>query len=101
MSDSLYVALYTSTSHSLAHGTIQARKPDTTVIAVVRNAKTSTHLAAAIAGLDNVHVVEGDVVDYRSLEVCAPDQRHRYLSDLNYRPPQKLPRRSRAARSTV
>ena len=48
---------------------MQAARQDTTVFAVVRNASASTHLAKAIAGLKNVHVVEGDIVDYTSIEV--------------------------------
>ncbi len=47
----------------------QAGRPDTVVFAIVRNAKGSTHLAAAVANLKNVHVVEADIVDHASLEV--------------------------------
>ena len=36
----------------------------------MRNARTSTHLASALEKLQNVHVLEADVTDYRSLEVC-------------------------------
>ena len=48
---------------------LQAVKPGSTVFAVVRNAATSTHLQTAIKGLANVHVLEADVIDYKSLEV--------------------------------
>ena len=48
---------------------MQAKRPGAIVFAVVRNARTSTHLTAAIDGLKNVHVVEADVVDHHSLEV--------------------------------
>lgn len=47
----------------------QAGRPDTVVFAIVRNAKGSTHLAAAVAHLKNVHVVEAEIVDHASLEV--------------------------------
>ena len=47
----------------------QATRSDATVIAVVRNAQSATHLSAAISGLKNVHVVEADVADHASLEV--------------------------------
>ncbi|KAI0742358.1 hypothetical protein C8Q80DRAFT_1187780 [Daedaleopsis nitida] len=48
-----------------------AARPGTIVIAVVRNASTSVDLNAAISGLKHVHVVEGDVADYRTLEAAA------------------------------
>ncbi|KAI0694707.1 NAD-P-binding protein [Earliella scabrosa] len=48
-----------------------AGRPDTTVFAVVRSARASTHLAAAAAGLKNVHIVEADVTDYASLQAAA------------------------------
>lgn len=41
-----------------------------TVFAVVRNARTSTHLTSVAEGSKSVHIVEADVVDYKSLEVC-------------------------------
>ncbi|EIW57033.1 NAD-P-binding protein [Trametes versicolor FP-101664 SS1] len=50
-----------------------AGRPDTVVFAIVRNAKGSTHLAAAIANLKNVHVVEADIVDHASLERAAEE----------------------------
>ncbi|PIL30285.1 hypothetical protein GSI_07465 [Ganoderma sinense ZZ0214-1] len=48
-----------------------ASRSDTVVFAVVRNPAGSTHLNAAAAGLKNVHIVPGDVVDYDSLERAA------------------------------
>ncbi|RPD72782.1 NAD-P-binding protein [Lentinus tigrinus ALCF2SS1-7] len=48
-----------------------AARPDSTVFAVVRNAQKSIHLQAAIKGLKNVHVLEADVTDYKSLEEAA------------------------------
>ncbi|TBU24022.1 NAD(P)-binding protein [Dichomitus squalens] len=48
-----------------------AKRPDAVVIALVRNPAKSTHLNSAIAGLKNVHVVAGDVTDYRTLELAA------------------------------
>ncbi|KAH9846549.1 NAD-P-binding protein [Lenzites betulinus] len=50
-----------------------AARPDSIVFAVVRNKQTSIHLAGAIADLKNVHVVEADVVDYKSLERAAKE----------------------------
>ncbi|RPD58560.1 NAD-P-binding protein [Lentinus tigrinus ALCF2SS1-7] len=48
-----------------------ARRQNTTVFAIVRNATRSTHLSVAISGLKNVHVFEGDVTDHPSLERVA------------------------------
>ncbi|KAI0780008.1 NAD-P-binding protein [Fomes fomentarius] len=48
-----------------------AAKPGSTVFAIVRDAKASTYLVDVISGLKNVHIVEGDVVDYSSLERAA------------------------------
>ena len=48
----------------------QAARPDSLVFAVVRNGATSTHLNTGIKDFTNVHVVDGDVTDYPSLEVC-------------------------------
>ncbi|KAI8975857.1 NAD-P-binding protein [Trametes punicea] len=50
-----------------------SRRNDTTVFAVVRNKQKSVHLASAVAGLNNVHVIEGDVVDYSSMERAAKE----------------------------
>ncbi|KAI0820521.1 NAD-P-binding protein [Trametes gibbosa] len=50
-----------------------AARPDVIVFAVIRNKKSSTHLAAAVENLKNVHVVEADVVDYKSLERAAKE----------------------------
>ncbi|KAI8993815.1 NAD-P-binding protein [Trametes punicea] len=50
-----------------------SRRKDTTVFAVVRNKQKSVHLASAVAGLNNVHVIEGDVVDYSSMERAAKE----------------------------
>lgn len=50
-------------------GILQAARADATVFAVVRNKQRSTHLQAAIENLNNVHVVEGDIVDYKSMQV--------------------------------
>lgn len=47
----------------------QAARPNTIVFAVVRNAAKSNHLQAAIKDLKNVHVLEADVTDYKTLEV--------------------------------
>ena len=47
----------------------QAARPDSTVFAIVRNAKSSTHLISAVSALKNVHILEADIVDYTSLEV--------------------------------
>ena len=47
----------------------QAARQNTTVFAIVRNAARSTHLTAPVSDLKNVHVFEGDVTDYPSLEV--------------------------------
>ena len=58
------------TSDSEELKSFQAARPDTTIFAVVRNAKTSTYLASAVATLENVHVVEADVADYSFLEAC-------------------------------
>ncbi|TBU28708.1 NAD(P)-binding protein [Dichomitus squalens] len=48
-----------------------AKRADAVVIALVRNPTKSTHLTSAIAGLKNVHVVAGDVTDYRTLELAS------------------------------
>ncbi|PIL30240.1 hypothetical protein GSI_07418 [Ganoderma sinense ZZ0214-1] len=45
-----------------------ASRSDTVVFAVVRNPERSTHLNTSAAGLKNVHIIPGDVVDYNSLE---------------------------------
>lgn len=55
---------------STDHGLHQASRQHTIVLAIVRNVQSATHLTTAVAGLKNVHVLEGDVTDYRSLEVC-------------------------------
>ena len=60
---------YVYIAHALVDIRIQAARPDSIVFAVVRNAANSKHLQAAIQGLKNVHVLEADVADYRSLEV--------------------------------
>ena len=39
------------------------------MFAIVRDASKAAHLAAATQGLDNVHVLEADVIDFQSLEV--------------------------------
>ncbi|KAI0674048.1 NAD-P-binding protein [Trametes maxima] len=49
------------------------KRTNTTVFAVVRNKQTSTHLAAAIAHANNVHVVEADVTDHKSLARAAQE----------------------------
>ncbi|KAI0753730.1 NAD-P-binding protein [Fomes fomentarius] len=48
-----------------------ANRPNTTVFAVVRNTRTSAHLASAVQYSNNVHVVEADVSDYGSLKHAA------------------------------
>ncbi|KAI0753737.1 NAD-P-binding protein [Fomes fomentarius] len=48
-----------------------AGRPNTTVFAVVRNARTSTHLQSIAMDLKSIHVVEADVADYNSLERAA------------------------------
>ncbi|EJF62199.1 NAD(P)-binding protein [Dichomitus squalens LYAD-421 SS1] len=48
-----------------------AKRADAVVIALVRNPTKSTHLTSAIADLKNVHVVAGDVTDYRTLELAS------------------------------
>ncbi|KAI0642222.1 hypothetical protein C8Q79DRAFT_1027974 [Trametes meyenii] len=48
-----------------------AKKTDTIVFAVVRNKQDSKHLAPVAKKYQNVHVVEGDVADYKSLERAA------------------------------
>ncbi|KAJ8495268.1 hypothetical protein ONZ51_g1818 [Trametes cubensis] len=48
-----------------------AARNDTVVFSVVRNKQRSTHLFAAASGLSNVHVIEGDVVDHKSMERAA------------------------------
>lgn len=50
---------------------LQAGRPDITVIAIVRNPTSSSHLNAAIAGLQNVHVVAADVAYHATFEVRA------------------------------
>ena len=50
---------------------LQAGRPDITVIAIVRNPTSSSHLNAAIAGLQNVHVMAANVADCATLEVRA------------------------------
>ncbi|RPD53657.1 NAD-P-binding protein [Lentinus tigrinus ALCF2SS1-7] len=45
-----------------------AARPDSIVLAVVRNAAKANHLQVAIKGLNNVHVLEADVTDYKTLE---------------------------------
>ncbi len=53
---------------------VQAARTDSVVLAVVRNAAKSTHLQAVIKDLKNVHVLEADVTDYKTLEVTlTPD----------------------------
>ncbi|KAI0742405.1 NAD-P-binding protein [Daedaleopsis nitida] len=51
-----------------------AARPDATVFAVVRNASASIHLNAAVKGLQNVHILEGDVGDYNSLKASRTTQ---------------------------
>ncbi|TFK80787.1 NAD-P-binding protein [Polyporus arcularius HHB13444] len=48
-----------------------AARTDSVVLAVVRNAANSTHLHAVIKDLKNVHVLEADVTDYKTLENAA------------------------------
>ncbi|KAI0351045.1 NAD-P-binding protein [Trametes cingulata] len=48
-----------------------AARKDAVVFAVVRSKQNSTHLAAAVANLDNVHIIEGDVVDPKSISRAA------------------------------
>ncbi|KAI0326871.1 NAD-P-binding protein [Cubamyces sp. BRFM 1775] len=48
-----------------------AARNDTVVFAVVRNKQRSTHLLTAVSGLSNVHVIEGDIVDHKSMERAA------------------------------
>ncbi|KAI9059396.1 NAD-P-binding protein [Trametes sanguinea] len=48
-----------------------AARRDTLVFAVVRNKQKSVHLAAAIQGLTNVHVVEADVTDHKAMTRAA------------------------------
>ncbi|KAI0656631.1 NAD-P-binding protein [Cubamyces menziesii] len=50
-----------------------AGRADTVVFAVVRSKQRSRHLDAAISGLNNVHVVEADVVDFASLQRAAQE----------------------------
>ncbi|EIW54434.1 short chain dehydrogenase, partial [Trametes versicolor FP-101664 SS1] len=50
-----------------------AARADATVFAVVRNKQRSTHLQAAITNMNNVHVVEGDIVDYKSMQRAAEE----------------------------
>ncbi|KAI0364050.1 NAD(P)-binding protein [Pilatotrama ljubarskyi] len=47
-----------------------ARKPDATVYAIVRNVN-SPHLQPVMAEHSNVHAIQGDVVDHRSLARAA------------------------------
>ncbi|KAI0674060.1 NAD-P-binding protein [Trametes maxima] len=49
------------------------RRPNTTVFAVVRSKQGSTHLAAVAANANNVHVIEADVVDAKSLARAAQE----------------------------
>ncbi|KAI0646061.1 NAD-P-binding protein [Trametes meyenii] len=49
------------------------KRANTTVFAVVRSKQGSTHLAAAIANASNVHVVEADVADAKSLSRAAQE----------------------------
>ncbi|KAI0674070.1 NAD-P-binding protein [Trametes maxima] len=48
-----------------------ASKKDSVVFAIVRNKQTSMFLAAAVRGLNNVHVIEGDVGDHKSIARAA------------------------------
>ncbi|KAI0742352.1 NAD-P-binding protein [Daedaleopsis nitida] len=66
-----YAIIGASRGIGLAYVRLLAARPDATVFAVVRSASTAIHLNAAIHGLKNVHVVEGDVADYRTLEAAA------------------------------
>ncbi|KAI0747070.1 NAD-P-binding protein [Daedaleopsis nitida] len=52
-----------------------AGRSNSTVFAIVRNARTSTHLNAATSGLKNVHVIEADVGDYSTLQCCEANVR--------------------------
>ncbi|KAI0674059.1 NAD-P-binding protein [Trametes maxima] len=50
-----------------------AGRKDSIVFAVVRNKQRGTHLAAAVAGLENVHIIEGDVADHKSIARSAEE----------------------------
>ncbi|KAI0373559.1 NAD-P-binding protein [Pilatotrama ljubarskyi] len=50
-----------------------AGRADAVVFAVVRNKASSKHLTVTAAGLGNVHIVEGDVVDARSISRAAEE----------------------------
>ncbi|KAI0646060.1 NAD-P-binding protein [Trametes meyenii] len=50
-----------------------AGRENSIVFAIVRNKQRSTHLAAAVAGLKNVHVIEGDVADHNSIARSAKE----------------------------
>ncbi|KAI0646046.1 NAD-P-binding protein [Trametes meyenii] len=49
------------------------RRANTTVFAVVRHKLASTHLTAAIASANNVHIIEADITDHRSLARAAQE----------------------------
>ncbi|KAH9911359.1 NAD-P-binding protein [Epithele typhae] len=48
-----------------------AAHPDATVYAVVRNPSSSTFLSDAVKGLNNVHIVQGDVASPSSMKAAA------------------------------
>ncbi|KAI0674057.1 NAD-P-binding protein [Trametes maxima] len=50
-----------------------AAKKNTVVFAIVRSKQNSTHLVAVAASLKNVHVVEGDVGDHKSIARAAAE----------------------------
>ncbi|KAI0675781.1 NAD-P-binding protein [Trametes maxima] len=61
-----------------------AKKTDTIVFAIVRNKQGSKHLAPVANNYQNVHVVEGDVADYKSLERAAQQVSSIFGGKLDY-----------------
>ncbi|KAH9916607.1 NAD-P-binding protein [Epithele typhae] len=55
-------------------------RPGDVVFAVVRSAATSTHLQAVASAFANVHILEGEVTDYASLQAS----RAATISDINH-----------------
>ncbi|KAI0646063.1 NAD-P-binding protein [Trametes meyenii] len=50
-----------------------ASRKDSVVFAIVRNKQSSTFLADVAANLKNVHIIEGDVADHRSIARAAAE----------------------------
>ncbi|KAI0674049.1 NAD-P-binding protein [Trametes maxima] len=68
-----YAVVGASRGIGLAYVRQLAERENSVVFAVIRNKQRSTHLAEAVANLKNVHIIEGDVADHRSIARSAKE----------------------------